>query len=126
MPSNSENQAKAQLESIIEMVDRVKRARNYDKREEAIDLIMNDPLEIATRSGWVSTTDDMHPEEYMILLCTGGPAVKIVGDINDYGEPETAHLFHQDWGTPWIEYRVDREQEDYLMEYARNFYFGKD
>jgi hypothetical protein len=30
---------------------------------------------------------------------TGGPAVRITGDLADYGEPETASIEYQDWFT---------------------------
>jgi len=131
MSSNSERQAKAQLESIIEMVKAVEDASGVDEgdqeeaREAALQTIYEDPLEVAVRSGWVSCREAMVPKEYMILLCTGGPAVRIVGDLDGWGQPESATLFHQDWGTPWIEYLVDRDQEDALISYARNFYFGE-
>ncbi len=83
------------------------------------------------RSGWYAAGMpdlDAFPAEYTILLCTGGPAVRIIGELDQYGEPETARLEHQDWGTPWTEYYADHmprdDQETALLTYARQFYYG--
>ena len=43
------------------------------------------------------------PEEFEILLCTGGPACRIVGDLDESCQPSSARIEHQDWGTPWTE-----------------------
>jgi hypothetical protein len=58
----------------------------------------------------------------MILLCTGGPAVRIVGEL-DRGTPCRAWLEYQDWGTPWTQYFGAKS--DTLCEYAANFFFGE-
>jgi hypothetical protein len=41
------------------------------------------------------------PSEFMILLCTGGPAVRIRGELDRYSEPEKPRIEYQDWFTPW-------------------------
>ena len=65
---------------------------------------------------------DEAPDEYEILLSTGGPAIRIHGGLNQYCEPETAELQAQDWGTQWT--RVPDTAEPTLLVYARQFYFG--
>lgn len=82
------------------------------------------PLSISVRDGWRSpgALNEDGPEEYEILLSTGGPALRIYGKIGDHNEPETAELQAQDWFTPWT--RVPDVDEDVLLDYARNFYFG--
>lgn len=45
-----------------------------------------DPLEILVRSGWHNLNEEAEDEEFEILLCTGGPAVRIVGELN-LGQP---------------------------------------
>ncbi|MDR6858912.1 hypothetical protein J2W96_005244 [Variovorax guangxiensis] len=42
-------------------------------------------------------------EEFEILLCTGGPTVRIVGDLDHHGEPDRARIEYQDWFEPWRE-----------------------
>jgi hypothetical protein len=168
--SNSERQAKAQLESIKEMVERLRHCREfndtpghlkdceldratilggvgiydqgqrikkaelvqyrmrYHDLEEAEQAISEDPLSVEVRSDWHTPggdPQDAKPAEYMILLCTGGPAVRITGQLDQWQQPETAKIEHQDWFTPWIELRVDSEDEAAMVEYASRFYFGE-
>ena len=150
------DQARAQYESISEMVERLEHARtcncDYDdyltdrdncsqfdiifdteeefndhhNEDEARQAIQDDPLEISVRSGWCSPggngIDDMEAEDFLILLCTGGPACRIRGELSN-GSPYRAWLEYQDWGTPWTRY-FDAEQ-DTLLAYAQCFYFGE-
>lgn len=118
----SENQAKAQLESIREMVSKLD---NEETREDAEQEIHEDPLSVRVREGWHSPGEKGEVEEFEILLCTGGPACRIVGTLNQYNEPEHARIEHQDWFTPWTEYRINSEDEAALLEYCRTFYFGE-
>lgn len=91
--------------------------------EEARERILEDPLSVDVRSGWVASKEDMEPEEFCILLCTGGPAVRIVGEL-DRGEPSRAWIEYQDWFKPWTQLFGEIEQ-DTLLTYCRQFYFGE-
>jgi len=97
----------------------------YHDEDKARQAIEEDPLEVSVRSDWHTPGQDGDATEYMILLSTGGPACRIVGDLNDYGEPESAAIEYQDWFTPWERYGAITENEDQaLLTYARCFYFG--
>ena len=61
-------------------------------------------LSVEVRSCWVSPGTDPEPGEYCVLLTTGGPALRIHGDLDAYAEPCSHRLQYQDWGTPWTEY----------------------
>jgi len=63
-------------------------------------------------------------DEYEILLCTGGPAVQLVGPVDEYGIPFFAQLVHSDWGESWQTWPALKAQADILLRYARLFYFG--
>lgn len=76
-------------------------AGDYESQEDAERAIFENPLDISYRSGWTSSPEDMNPEEFQILLCTGGPAVRIMGEIGEHGQPCRAWFEYQDWGTPW-------------------------
>jgi hypothetical protein len=125
---HGKSQAKAQLSSIIEMVQALEEAEEKDDdkaREEAETTIQEDALSVEVRSDWHEPGRETDkPTEYMILLCTGGPAVQIVGRLSKHGEPESAMLQYQDWGTPWTEYRMDSDEEAAVVRYAQCFYFG--
>lgn len=142
---HARSQAKAQYESISDIVERLEHNCGYDFEDgdcEFADCFDNeddyieyhdedaarreidkDPLSIQVRSDWYSVGDEDggDPSEFEILLCTGGPAVRIRGEL-DNGLPDRAWLEYQDWGTAWTRY-FDAEQST-LLTYAQNFYFG--
>jgi len=86
--------------------------------------ITESPLSLEVRSGWHSPGEESEPEEYCILLGTGGPARRIVGDLEG-GEPTSAHFEYQDWFKPWTKARLSGEDEDVLLRWAQTFYFGE-
>ena len=111
-------QAKAQYDSIVEMVENMKRGG-----DPALQEIHDDPLSVLVRSDWVEPGKPLVATEYEILLCTGGPAVRIIGDLNDYKEPATAKLQHSDWFRSWTDWH--EAEEDVLIAYVGCFYFGE-
>lgn len=176
--SHSEQQAIAQLESIIEMVralDKESAAQDWAKaksreaiiqefndggmefdsestddelREEMVDCVVRghhdpsdfefdedsaretiqeDALSVQVRSDWYSPGDSegRKPGEFEILLCTGGPAVRLIGELSEHCEPDSVRLQHQDWGTPWTEHFLNSNQREYVLTYCRQFYFGE-
>jgi len=126
-------QAAAQLESIIEMVNNLKQAqekKNEKEIESAQQSIQEDPLSVEVRSGWyqpgvIYSDDSRQPEEFTILLCTGGPACRIIGGLDEHLQPENAKIEYQDWGTPWTNYDLTYDQEKTVVEYCQQFYFGE-
>ena len=99
--------------------------REYHDRDKAEEIIREDPLLIEVRTGWHTPGECEEPMEYCILLCTGGPACQIIGDLDEYLQPSTARLEYQDWFTPWISYNETSEGDnEALLTYARQFYFG--
>lgn len=95
--------------------------------EAARDRIQEDPLEISVRTDWHPIgADDSKPTHYRILLCTGGPAVCIEGELSGNQEPENARLLHQDWGTPWVELvGISSNDRAALLAYAQQFFYGE-
>ena len=125
---NAKAQAAAQLASIVEMVGKLNReqeAGNDDAYIEAQEDIQSDPLEVCVRSDWQTLGEDLRQAEFMILLCTGGPAVRIVGDLNEHNEPERARVQFQDWFTHWQPLAMTPEESDALLTYCQQFYFGE-
>jgi len=95
-------------------------AGDCDDEEGAQRHIDEDPLSVEL-GGWWSPGSDPEATEYRVLLCTGGPAVRIVGDLGLHGEACSARLEVQDWFKPWTEYGCD---EDILLEYVSRLYLG--
>ncbi len=145
--ADAKRQGQAQFDSIKEMVEALRATDRTDlegsnewdrKREEAQQNIGDDALSVQVRSGWHLPGEQLtKPAEYEILLCTGGPACRIIGQLSEHGEPETARLEVQDWFQPWTEYRpinpddktfatrIDTRAESVMLDYARCFYFGE-
>lgn len=62
---------------------------------------------------------------YMILLGTGGPASRIIGKLSEHGDPESATFQYQNWFKPWTDAELTDIEDDALLEYAQQFYFGE-
>ena len=120
--------AQAQLadwdfENAEELAQIVEDAGDCTSQDDARERIQEDPLEVQVRSSWANLGDALNAEEFYILLCTGGPAVRIMGDLDQYGQPDRAWLEYQDWYTPWTQYYD--ASHDTLLRYCRQFYFGE-
>lgn len=116
--------------NIREMVEALEAAGDNDtEREDAEQTIQEDPLSVEVRSGWYSPNadaSDRAPAEYNILITTGGPAARIIGELDSYGQPETARFEYQDWFQPWTDVPVtDEKDRETLLTYARCFWFGE-
>lgn len=132
------NQDLLTSEDVDELAELEEAAGDCESREDAETRIQEGPLAVEVRTGWRemwSHGDSVSPEEFCILLGTGGPATRIIGELNEHGEPTRARLQAQDWGTPWTDYiggdrgtpwadyiGGDRET---LLTYCRCFYFGE-
>ena len=128
-----------QLESIKEDYRNYKEAESnddYEAQDEIRESVLNSALSVEFRSGWTSNPEEMKPEEFKILLSTGGPACQIVGKI-DYGscEPIDIEIQYQDWGTPWESLQLNphyaglnvniTDDIEALEWFCSCFYFGE-
>ena len=112
------------LESIEEMVGRL--GSDDEKISEAArEEIQESALEVSVRSGWHSPGGNAKPDEYLVLLSTGGPACRITGYLDQYGQPTSVSLQYQDWGTPWTDLDAGNEHDDAMLQFVGCFYFGE-
>jgi hypothetical protein len=99
-----------------------------EDEESARQRIDESALCVEVRSEWHAPGhDDTGPVEYTILLTTGGPALRIYGQLGVHGEPdEDPMLQWQDWGTPWTDWGPEdaSDYKDTLRTFASQFYFG--
>ena len=122
--------AKAWAEDIIALHRSYKTLLNLGANDDHISNTLDEmPLSVMVRSGWcMPGGEPMIPAEYEILLSTGGPALRIVGDLS-LGAPQAALLEMQDWGVPWREANgmdLDyRELDAALLWFAGHFYYGE-
>lgn len=108
-------------EDAAEMAELEEAAGENTSEEQAREAIECDPLSVEVRSGWSSSEDDFEPEEFRIVLCTGGPHIEIVGDL-DRGTPSRVRILYRDWGTSGELFDFDH---DAVIEYCQQFYFGE-
>jgi hypothetical protein len=106
----------------------VLREHGYDgtNREETVEAIeetaRESALSVDVRSGWQSVGETLEPEAFQILLSTGGPALRVVGQLDRWKGPCHLRLEHQDWGTPWTEWHGTTCG---LQAFCQLFFFGE-
>ena len=96
--------------------------------EQMKESILNSALSVEFRSGWYSSPEsiaDLKPEEFKILLTWGGPALRVIGDLNQYKEPENIKMQYQEWGTFWTDFQITENQQEALNWFCSCFYFGE-
>jgi len=133
--------AQATAENLRELLDRLEHAQNCNGDEfegdgEPCDHVGDEewhdedgirreideyPLSIQVREGWHSIGETTEPEEFEIMLGTGGPATRIVGKLED-NEPVSAHFEYHDWFKPWTAPVIN---SGVFLEFARQFWFGE-
>lgn len=103
-----------------------------DSLQEAItEYAQEMPLTVLVRSGWYfpGAPKEYHePQEFEILLSTGGPACRIIGEL-DRGSVAWQSgcrpvIQHQDWFKPWTEISYDIDTNA-LLWFCEQFYFGE-
>jgi hypothetical protein len=141
--------ARAWLSTIREMVAALKEAEETEKpvrvtihcaKDEDLDAdeihqrIEESVLAVRIRSGWYAPGETPTPDEFEILLSTGGPALRIVGELDEYCQANNARLEWQDWGTPWTRFAIYDDgvtiqeasaAESDVLTFAQCFYFGE-
>lgn len=121
-----DTRADGYLEDIRKAFATIDDSNDDAKADEARMNITYMALSVQTRGPWtlVGDTPVAGDGEYEVLLGTGGPACRVYGELSGYGEPETAELQWQDWGTPWERLRLSEQDQELILRFAREFYYG--
>jgi hypothetical protein len=127
------------LASIVEKYEEIhNESNNADNDEDAHKWAVEQPLSVLVKSGWTEVGKPMHAYEFELLMGSGGPAVRITGDLDEMYQPEagTIRLEVQNWGTPWVALTLMDNAGDAdpikladhrraaLHWFASNFYYG--
>lgn len=141
--SQAENNAEGHAESILELyrasvaleegAESVKiEGYDYTDADTIRERAEEAALSVEVRSDWHTPgdSDSAKPTEFLILLSTGGPALRIVGNLGNYCQPDGDFTMqHQDWGTPWTDYEPEAAKNsdwtDALDWFVNCFYFGE-
>ena len=91
----------ARIIADLERLDKI-REESGDPFDEFGDVL----LELKFGAVFYAGDTDRQPQRFWALIGTGGPAMRIVGEINRYGEPEECRLEVQDWGQPWTDFET--------------------
>ena len=118
--THAEENAEGHAETILELYRAAQEVQNgaevvtfegddYTNEDSLRDRATDGALSVEVRGPWYTpgSGEGIHASEFQILISTGGPALRIIGDLTEYGEPDAdnARMEVQDWGTPWTEYR---------------------
>ena len=99
--------------------------QEYHDEEKAREAISEGAYGVEVRSDWTTPGHELKASEYTVLLAGGGPAVRIIGELEEFNQPYTARLEYQDWFTPWEEFIVvEDEGRNALLKYASESYCG--
>jgi hypothetical protein len=109
-------------DAAAELVELESAAGECTSEDEARERIQEDALSIEVRAGWHAPGETGEDEEFRILLCTGGPHVEIVGELDEHKEPDRVRIIFKDWGTSGELFDFDH---DAVLAYCRCFYFGE-
>ena len=115
-------------QDILELFQEVQAEDTTTERiDEIQEQVQEWPLSVDVRCTiWQSPgTEDWEPNQFQILLGTGGPAMRITGDIGPHGEPCNPLMQVQDWFKPWTTCNTTDEQDEALMWFCSEFYFGE-
>ena len=96
---------------------------NQDDVAEAIEQQMRDiALSVSVRSQWQTPGFHPLPGDFQILISTGGPALRVLGELDENSRPSRFWIEHQDWGTPWT---LWPHAEAYALDwFCGLFWFG--
>jgi len=129
---HAEQNARAWLESIIEMVaplvdeDDEDGDSDDEAKQKAREAITESVLSVGVRDTTFRTPGDttVEPDEFEILLSTGGPALRIVGNLGRFNAPEAIELQKQDWFKPWTAMTLSHEEREAVQLFVEQFYLG--
>jgi hypothetical protein len=99
----------------------------WHSEERARQAIEEGHYGVEVRSDWhrPGDTEDSGPIEYRVTLGGGGPASRIIGELGRWAKPETAVFQYQDWFRPWTDAQTTGEQDETMLEWVQQLYFGE-
>jgi hypothetical protein len=91
--------------------------------EQIRDHVREMPLSLLVRSDWHVPGGESTYSQFELLLSTGGPAVRILGELDSYCEPYRPALQFSDWGIGWTDH--PESKIDALLWFSGQFYYGE-
>lgn len=114
------------IEELLERYDAAEEADDDDEMDKIRQEINESPLSLQVRSDWHSPGEEnVQPGEFELLLSTGGPALRLIGELDRCEPYGQMRLQWQDWGTPWTDCDTTTEQDEQLERFAGFFWYGE-
>jgi len=121
-----ENEEELDEDEQEELEELQKITDNYFlSRDDVQEKIRESAYDVQVRSAWQDIGKELTALEFMILLAGGGPEVRIRGELDVFKEPSVTWLEYRSWGTPWQELRISREEQEAIITFCQQFYFGE-
>ena len=103
---------------------------NWDNSDEVAEAITeqmrNRALSVSVRSQWQTPGFEPLPGDFQILLTTGGPALRVMGELDEDHTASRFWIEHQDWGTPWTQWLDVDAIDAYALDwFVGLFWFGE-
>jgi hypothetical protein len=111
--------AAANPEDAAELAALDTAAGDHADRDSAEQRIAEDPLSIRVFGERVDGV--WQADRVEVLLATGGPAVRVMAELDEHGEPSRAWLEVQDWGKPWTHHYGGEGSGETLLSYCQAF-----
>lgn len=109
-------------EEAEELAELEEAANGCESEDQARERIYEDALSVEVRSGWASPGEDLDPEEFRIVLCTGGPHVEILGEFDIDNEPNSVRICYRGWSESGELFDFDQET---VLTYCKQFFPGE-
>ncbi len=114
--SSWDEDSETDADDVDELAKLEEAAGECESEDDARQRIQEDPLSLRIFGELID--GEWEADNYELLLGTGGPAVRIVGDLGEHKEPTSARLEVQDWFKPWTEYSDENHDDNMLLAYA--------
>lgn len=105
-----------QIEELQELGDALS---GFDDADDAEQRIYELPLSVEVRSGWHTPGEESTPGEFRVVLCTGGPHVELLGELDHNGEPCRVWVAARDWGQYIDDVSECRDYAGTLLAFAQ-------
>ena len=98
----------------------------FTNASEIADRLQAGAISVEVRGAWHTPGgSEANPAEFQVLISTGGPAFRIIGDLDLHGCPTDVRAEHQDRGTPWTTIDLNDEEQEAVDWFAGLFYYGE-
>lgn len=115
------------IEELTDAFGRIDNEELSDREREQVEEELREyPLSVMVRDGWRTVGSPAEgPEEFEILLGTGGPARRVIGTLDEDFEPLAVRYQYQDWFKPWTDGHITGKDGDLIRRFASLFYYSE-